>query len=272
MTPSLAVDIFASQCRASFGKWEAGQVRVRIAIAALLSAALLIPVGASAQVEYPTRLIDIETAYTLPRAAYSMGARVVPDGGLVGGMSIGVTPYLMVGVSYGARNVVGSGEPDWDDRVEFEVKLRLAEEYGIVPALAFGFNSRGYGSQIDGGGYERVSQGFYVAAAKTLPFSEYWQAHFGLSRTLDLEKTDPDLHIGLTARFSQEFSVVAEYQIGMGRSGDDPRSSTGYLNLGLRWVFGGQLQLEMLFRNIVGPSDSAELNSRSIGFVFYDSF
>lgn len=247
-------------------------MRVRYYIAALLSAALLIPAAASAQVDYPTRLIDLESAYTMPRAAYSMAARVVPGGGLVGGLSVGVTHYLMVGVSYGARNVVGTGEPDWDDRVEFEAKLRIADEYGAIPALAFGFNSRGYGQQIEEGGYERVSQGFYVAAAKTLPFSEYWQVHFGVSRTLDLDKTDPDLHVGLTARFSQEFSVVGEYQIGMGREGDDPRASSGYLNLGLRWVFGDRIQLEMLFRNLVGPSDSAEYNSRSIGFVFYDSF
>jgi hypothetical protein len=33
-----------------------------------------------------------------------------------------------------------------------------------------------------------------------------------------------------------------------------------------------ELELDLYFRNLVGPSESLELSSRSLAFVFYDSF
>lgn len=241
------------------------------AFAALLVAALLAP-SARASSDRPSELVDVPSAHTLQRGGYSLGVRVVPDGGLLAGLKVGVAPYLQVGVSYGAGNVVGSGEPYWDDGVEFNIKLRLAEEDGPIPGLAFGYDSRGYGTQDDDGDYEKASIGFYVVASKTLPFSEYWALHGGISRTLERERANPDLFIGASARFSQEFSVVAEYQLGTDRDRDSSSAKTGFLNAGLRWVFSGQLELDLFFRNLAGPSGSPELSSRSIAFVFYDSF
>ncbi|MEA3409163.1 MAG: hypothetical protein U9Q95_02335, partial [Candidatus Eisenbacteria bacterium] len=159
-----------------------------------------------------------------------------------------------------------------NSEIEFELKIRLAEEYDIVPALAIGYDSRGHGTQLADGGYEKASQGIYVVAAKTAPFSEFWQFHGGISRTLEIDKTSPDYFVGLSARFSLEFSVLAEYQYGTTRDADGSDSKTGYLNMGLRWIFGEQLEIDFYFRNLVGPSDSPELSSRALSFVFYDSF
>jgi hypothetical protein len=243
-----------------------------LAFAALLVTVFSLPASASAAVDQPSELVDTPSAHTLPRGGYSLGLRVVPSGGLLAGLRVGVTPYLQVGVSYGAGNVVGSGEPEWDDGVEFDLKLRLAEEQGPIPGLAFGYDSRGYGGQVEDGGYEKASIGFYLAASKTLPFSEYWELHAGISRTLEEERVRPDLFAAVSARFSQEFSVVAEYQLAVDRDGDSSGSKTGFLNAGLRWIFSGQLELDLYFRNLAGPSGSPELSSRSIAFVFYDSF
>ena len=232
---------------------------------------LLVPAPALAYGDHFTRLVDAQTAHTLPRAAYSIGARVAPEGSLRLGLAVGVTPYVSVGCSYGATNVIGSGEPGWDEEVEFEFKIRLAEEYDIMPGLAIGYDSRGYGRTIDGG-YEKASQGIYAVAVKTAPFSEFWQFHVGVSRTLEVEKTDPGFFVGVSARFSQEFSILSEYEFGMARHGDGSEENTGYLNAGLRWVFAEQLELDFYFRNLVGPSGSPELSSRTLNFVFYDSF
>jgi hypothetical protein len=246
-------------------------MRHRSALAALFCVLVLAPSAARAYGEGFTRLIDLQTAHALEKADYSLGVRVVPDGGLQAGIGVGVTSYVMVGCSYGAGNVIGSGEADWDDEVEFEFKIRLCEEYDIMPGLAIGYDSRGYGSHA-GDGYEKPSQGIYAVAVKTAPFSEYWQFHGGVSRTLEVEKTEPDFFLGVSARFSQEFSVLVEYHLGKAAEDDGSTDSTGYLNAGLRWVFAEQLELDFYFRNLVGPSGSPELSSRSIAFVFYDSF
>lgn len=244
----------------------------RSALVALLATALLTPVGARAAGEQFLELVDVPTAHTLPRGAYTLGLRMLPEGGVLAGLRIGVTPYLQVGVSYGAANIVGTGEPDWNDRVEFEAKLRLAEEQRVIPGLAAGYDSRGYGRQDEDAGYEKASVGFYLSASKTLPFSEYWQIHVGVSRTLEVHKVRPDLFIGLSARLSEEFSVAAEYQLGVDKEDGSPSAKNGYLDAGLRWVFAGQLELSFHFRNLVGPSGSPELGARSVAFAFYDSF
>ena len=53
---------------------------------------------------------------------------------------------------------------------------------------------------------------------------------------------------------------------------DGSTEKTGYLNAGLRWVFAGQLEIDLYFRNLVGDSGSPERSSRALSFVFYDSF
>lgn len=242
------------------------------ALAALSLLLLLVATPAAGYGEAFTNLVDVQTAHTLPRAGYSAGVRVVPGGGLQTGFAVGITEYVMAGVSYGAANVIGSGEADWDNEIEFELKIRLAEERDIVPGLALGYDSRGHGLQLPDGGYEKASQGIYVVAAKTAPFSEFWQFHGGISRTLEVDKADPDLFLGATGRLSQEFSIVAEYQLGSTRADDGSNEKTGYLNAGLRWVFAGQVEINLYFRNLVGPSGSPELSSRALSFTFYDSF
>ncbi|MBD3368340.1 MAG: hypothetical protein GF405_09270 [Candidatus Eisenbacteria bacterium] len=245
---------------------------IRLALTALVL--VLGPAAAPGQMyEAPfTDLVDLPTAHGLPRGGYSLSVRVAPGGDVVAGVRVGVTSYVGVGLTYGAGNAIGSGEPDWNDRVELDIKLRVADERQAIPAIAVGYDSRGYGAELDDGGYAKASEGLYIVATKTLPFSDFWQASVGASRTLEMKKVRPDFYAGLTARFSQEFSVVAEYHLGVDRLHDDDDSKTNYLNAGLRWVFNNQLELDVYFRNLIGPSDSPELSSRSLQFVFYDSF
>ncbi len=244
-----------------------------IRVAAFVVVVLLaVPSAGRAQSGYPVRLVDFPTAYGMPKGVYSLGMRVVPAGGVIAGLGIGVTDFLTVGISYGAGNVVGSGEPEWDDRIEFEAKLRFAEEATAIPTMSIGYDSRGYGRQLADGEYEKSSPGFYLTAAKTMPFSEYYTLHVGLSRTLDQDRAKPDIIVGATARLSQEFTAIVEYEWGLERDPDRPEGSSGFLNVGLRWVFADQIEIDLYFRNLVGPSGSPELNSRAIGFVFYDSF
>jgi hypothetical protein len=241
------------------------------ALAALLLSLAAAP-QASAYGDYFTRLVDLQTAHTLPRAAYALGVRATPAGGLRTSFSVGVADFVTAGVSYGALNVLGTGDPDWDHEVEFELKIRLAEEYEAIPGLAIGYDSRGYGPQLPDGGYEKASEGLYLAAVKTAPFSEFWQFHGGISRTLEVEKVDMDFFLGATGRFSREFSVVGEYQYGATREEDGSEEKTGYLNLGLRWVFAEQIEVAFYFRNLVGESSSPDPQSRALSFTYYDSF
>ena len=218
------------------------------------------------------QMVDLPTACSLPKAEYSVGARVGPGGAFIGGLRVGITDYLAVGVSYGALNVIGSGDPDWQDRVEFDIKVRLADEDEGPLGLAVGYDSRGYGDQREGGGFEKSSPGLFAVASKTLPFSEHWSGHGGISRTLEQDRARPDLFVGVSGRFSQEFSVTVEYEFPLDSGDNDEDAGSGYLNAGLRWFFVDAVQIDFMFSNLVGREDSPELSSRAIAFTFYDRF
>jgi hypothetical protein len=252
--------------------WRVGKMRQLGALAALLLLVLLVPSAAAGYGDTFTNLVDVQTAHTLPRASYALGVRVVPGGGVQTGFTIAAMDGILAGVSYGAANVIGSGEADWDNEIEFELKIRLAEEHDVIPGLAIGYDSRGHGLQLPDGGYEKASQGIYIVAAKTAPFSEFWQFHGGVSRTLEVEKANLDFFLGASGRLSQEFSIVVEYQVGATRDEEGSNDKMGFLNAGLRWVFAEQVEVDLYFRNLAGPSGSPELSSRALAFVFYDSF
>lgn len=233
---------------------------------------LLVPFGARAADEQFAKLIDLPTTHTFYRGGYSLGLRVVGNGGMIGAVRVGVADMFLLGLSYGGENVIGAGSVDWNSSVGIDAKLRLAPENGPIPAIAIGYDSRGYGPEVEDGLYAKPSLGFYAVATKTLPFSDYWQVHFGLGRTLEIEKTAPDIFVTLSARFSVEFSVLVEYQYGNDATREDPSDKTSYLNAGLRWVFMEQLEFDFYFRNLIGPSGSPDLVSRSLELVFYDTF
>ncbi|MEA3408997.1 MAG: hypothetical protein U9Q95_01470, partial [Candidatus Eisenbacteria bacterium] len=137
--------------------WRVGKMRQIGALAALSLLLLLAPSMAAGYGDSFTALVDVQTAHTLTRGGYSVGVRAMPEGSVRTSFAVGVTPYILAGVSYGAANIIGTGEPDWNSEIEFELKIRLAEEYDIVPALAIGYDSRGHGTQLADGGYEKAS-------------------------------------------------------------------------------------------------------------------
>ncbi len=244
----------------------------RTAVTALVLGLLCVPAPAVEPDGRFPQMVDLPTAHAIPRAAYSIGARMGPRGSLIGGLRIGITDYLYAGVSYGARNVIGTGAPDWENRVEFDFKVRLADEATSVVGLAIGFDSRGYGDQRADGTFQKPSPGIFAVASKTLPFSEHWQGHGGVSRTLELERARPTIFLGVGGRFSQEFSIITEYQLSIGERRDGESSQAGYLNAGLRWFLADRVQIDFMFRNLTGSKDSSEPSSRSIAITFFDSF
>ncbi len=97
----------------------------------------------------PRSLIDAPTAWTLPRGCFDISLRVFPNGGIIGGTSIGLSGRFMLGISYGADAIIANTGANWNPNIEFNVKLRLIDEAYYLPAIAVGFVSQGYGSYND---------------------------------------------------------------------------------------------------------------------------
>ena len=55
----------------------------------------------------PTDLISVPTAGTLMRGSFSMDMRIQDEGGLVLGLSAGITDRFQFGMSFGSPNLIG---------------------------------------------------------------------------------------------------------------------------------------------------------------------
>ena len=61
----------------------------------------------------PTDLISVPTAGTLMRGSFSMDMRIQDEGGLVLGLSAGITDRFQFGMSFGSPNLIGDDSLDW---------------------------------------------------------------------------------------------------------------------------------------------------------------
>ena len=73
----------------------------------------------------PTDLITVPTAGTLVRGSFSMDMRIQDEGGMVLGLSAGITDRFQFGLSYGSPNLIGDDSLIWYPRPEAKLKYLL---------------------------------------------------------------------------------------------------------------------------------------------------
>ncbi len=209
----------------------------------------------------PTKLVDCPTAGTLKRANFNVIMRAYPNGGILAGTNIGLSNRFMIGVSYGSEGIIAESPPNWNPRVEFNVKLSLVDEGLIYPAMTVGFCSQGYGSFVDSnyndnnGRYTYKSKGFYAVGSKSYPFHG-WQIgfHGGVNYSMEQDDDDKnlDFFIGMDTRLNKDVGVVMEYDFA---TNDNRKTSLGngrgYLNFAIQWLYTDNLVMEILLKNLV---------------------
>jgi hypothetical protein len=237
--------------------------------------------------EIPPRwLVDVPTAGTLPRAYYNIGFRFYPNGGTLANTDIGLSNRLMLGISYGAEDVISNRDPNWNPRIEFNLKFRVIDELEYFPAITVGFSSQGFGAwneELDR--YTFKSRGFYAVASRSFYFYEWtsgWHAgiNYSLENDVDEEK-DLNFFIGFDATFKYNLALLAEVDAGL----NDDKSTLpdgseykfagkgrGYLNLSIKWLFTENLELEALLKDLLLNRRESETITREIRLTYIDRF
>jgi hypothetical protein len=227
------------------------------------------------QVEMAT-LIDQPTAGNLHKGEYGLEISLFPQGGALGEMKVGLFERFMIGLSYGGRNIIGSGDVEWNKLPGVLVKYRLFEET-VFPALAVGFNNQGYGAWDDSlDRYNVKAKGFFAAASKN--FSLGWLGTLGLHGGINYNsfeaRDDHNLNgfVGVDKSINQQISVIGEYNLGL----DDDNlkalgKQRGYLNAGARWVFARQLAIEFNFKDILQNSKNISSLSREVRISYVET-
>lgn len=209
-----------------------------------------------AQFIAPRRLMDLPTAGVLPRAVFDMELRMFARGGVLTATNIGLTNHFTIGLSYGAENMLGIGAPNWNPRVEFNIKLGLISESYVWPGIAVGFESQGFGGWNDSlRRYAHKSRGFYGAVSKTYIFTGFTTGfHGGLNYSMERKDADrsPNFFAGMDMRFSDNVALIGEYDFALNDdNGKIYGKGRGYLNLGIRWVFSDQLDMEADLKDLL---------------------
>lgn len=269
---------------------------VRFTIIALITvffSELTLPHAAMIQ---PRKLVDAHTAGILARGQYDFEARIYPAGdtsygaGLTGGIDVGITNRLTIGLSYGGEGIVGRGQkaranplPGW------LVKYRIFEESLVLPGFALGYDHQGHGGLCDTShflykGYVYKSPGFFVASSKNFLLMNFIQFSMHAMCSYSMEEADrvtwPNIIAGLDIGINEELAIVGEYDFGFNQRDGNAKyyaePSNGYLNTGIRWAFSPEFYIEFDARDLL--ENRRETSGRPLGWsreiklVFFSSF
>ena len=229
----------------------------------------------------PTDLISVPTAGTLMRGSFSMDMRIQDEGGLVLGLSAGITDRFQFGMSFGSPNLIGDENLEWYPRPEAKLKYLIVDENLSMPAFALGLNTQGSGDYVDTlQRYEIKALGLYGAMSKN------WKSplgniglHTGLNYSfLEIEDgdSDPNLFFGMDVEFNPEFSFLLEYNSALNENGMTARtmsvSKGGYLNAALRWSFVESLHLELHLNNLLFDDEEVDYFKRELKITYIEYF
>lgn len=230
--------------------------------------------GTRATIE-PRYLYNLPTAGMLRRGAYSVEGWFFAGGGAMSSVSVGLAERFTFGVSYGAGNLIGSGNPNWNPLPGVMARYRLIDEELQAPAVTIGFESQGRGNFISGvDRYERKSPGFFVAATKNFEFLGFLSLSGGANYSLE-RKDDGGLnfYIGAEKTIGREVSLYAQYDFGL----NDNRAQAlgdgnGFLDIGVRVSLGVGLMIELNLTNLNDNFKSIPAVSRSVRIEYVGAF
>ncbi len=240
---------------------------------------LIIPIIIFAQeaaIVEPIVLIDFPTAGTLLRGSFNAHLRAYTEGGILGGVDVGLTDRFMIGISYGGTNVIGMGAVNGNPQVGAHVRYRLIEEDYTVPAVTIGYNSQGYGAYLDSTRrYQNKSVGAFAAVSKNYEFLGLLGLHGGINYSFETGDGDKDLNFfaGIDKSINPELALVAEYDFAINdNSASSAGTGKGYLNAGLKWVFAGKLRIDFILKNILKNTEKFSEISREIRISYIEIF
>jgi hypothetical protein len=222
-------------------------------------------------------IIDTPTAGMLPRGSFDLDMRTFSDGGLQAALGIGLMNRFAVGLAYGASSVLSDTTPNWNPRLEFQLKFRLLEEGRGLPAIVVGYSSQGFGRFDDGKNrYQVKSEGFYLSFSKNFNFYSnpagwHWGANYSLENDVD---RDPSVFIGFNSELGEDMMYLAEYDFALNDNRSDGvyGRGRGFLNMGLVWYLTDGLSLELDLKNLLRNRRDADAIDREARLVYVEYF
>lgn len=211
-------------------------------------------VGAAPSFEY-RYLIDMPSAGILEKGAAAVALDLLPGGVVIGKLEVGAFSNFSFGISYGAGNLIGTGNPRWYKLPGINARIRLINESESTPAITLGFDSQGKGEYDESTErFEIKSPGFFCAVSKNFEMFGFLGLHAGINYSLEREDGDKDanLWVGVEKTIGASISAFAEYNFAINDNGIRSwGDGKGYLNLGVKWAVANGFTIGMDLRNML---------------------
>lgn len=230
----------------------------------------------------PRWLVDMPTAGTYPRAYFDIGFRFYPDGGTLANCDIGLSNRMTMGISFGGLHVLSAQEPDWNPKIEFNLKFRVVDELEFFPAISLGFCSQGYGAyHNDLERYAFKSRGLFAVISRSFYFYNWtsgWHGGFNYSMEYDGDE-DKDINFfgGLDLTFKYNLAIALEFDAAFndnksGIQDDFAGKGRGYLNSSVKWLFTENLEIELLLKDLLINRRESNSIQRGLRLTYIDRF
>ena len=240
--------------------------------------ALLASGSAHPQILEDIVIIGSPTAGVPPHGGYVLHGCLGPEGSMLLGVDIGFFDRAMLGASFGFQQFIGRGDIEPNDKPGFEVRIRLVDEGESGPALAVGLDTQGEGEYFGNEErYERKSKGLYAVVSRNYRLIEDFSIHGGANYSF--ERTDEEgvnAFAGFAIELIKGLSILADYNAALDDNDQDaPTHRTrgrGYLDAGLCLEYRDNLQLKVLFKDILGNYAPDPRIVRSVEVLYINSF
>lgn len=208
---------------------------------------------------------------TIPEhGEFNIQLRFGPGGEILGYFDVGVFDRFSFGVSYGASNLIGAGDPEFYEIPGVQIKIVAIEQGFAAPEVIFGFDNQGYGS-YDGTRYYTMSKGLYCQIGKTLGMSNMeFVPSLGGNYCFE-DENHFDLFAGFLLQFGYSSALVFDYSPNFGDSADQDK---GNMNIGLKFIFYDEIFFEFALRDLLdnGPTGADQQFNRMIRLGYKQFF
>jgi hypothetical protein len=248
-------------------------------VCAMAAAAVMAAAGgAKAQLLEDLKVVSTPTAGIIGHGSYMFEGKIGPGNDLLFGMAVGFHDRLMAGMSFGLQNFVGRGKIEANNLPGFLVRFRLIEEGLAGPAFAIGIDTQGEGRYDETDErYERKSLGAYGVVSRNFDARINIGVHGGINYSFEnRDEGGIDLFAGMTLTVIPGLTLLLDYEPCF--DDDDPDVETtrtrgrGYLDTGVRFDYGENLRLRMLFKDLLGNYIPESGVARSIEIVYINWF
>jgi hypothetical protein len=214
-------------------------------------------------------LVDQPDLVVPDHGVYGFQLRFGPTGEIIANAHLGLFNRLCLGLSWGASNMLGAGDPHFYRQPGIQARLLVIDQSLFIPDMLVGFDNQGYGGySTEERRYAIRSKGVYYQLGKTFEYPGLSiTPTLGLNYCLERD-AGFDLFCGFKFQFGSSVQFIVEYSPNFNDTWDENK---GFLNIGLNYIFYEDVYFQFAVRDLLENNEGMQFN-RMIKFGFQQSF